>query len=89
MKFVRFCGAALIFLIACPLSWVAAWDVSGHSFFAVIFSVILPTLGGIYWVLVNSFGRFFGIGLVSFVLAFGGAFLTASLISLLLRDKEK
>jgi hypothetical protein len=69
----------IVFLIACPLSWFAAWDASS-SIFLTAFSVMLPTWGLMLWGLVNFFGHGFGIGAGAFVLGMGGALVSLVLI---------
>ena len=86
MKFVRYGASAIVFLIACPLSWFAAWDASS-SILATAFSVALPTWGLMFWGLVNIFGHGFGIGAGSFVLGMGGAFVSLLLIQALNSEK--
>ena len=79
---MRYALMFLLFVICMPLSWYAAWDAS-QSFFVVGFSVILPTWGLAYWILVEVFGSVFGVGAGAFVLGMIGAFLSLSTFRLL------
>jgi hypothetical protein len=87
MKFIRYFAATAIFMIACPLSWVAAWDVG--TCFTVGLSVVMPTYGVIYWLLSKLLGASFLQSLLSWVLGFGGAFITLMLIKLLVGKYER
>lgn len=87
MKFIRYFVATIIFMIACPLSWVAVWNAG--TWFTVGLSIIMPTYGVIYWVLLELIGPAFLQSLLSWVLGFGGAFITLSLINVLLKEPER
>lgn len=49
----------------------------------------MPTYGVIYWVLLELIGPAFLQSLLSWVLGFGGAFITLSLINVLLKEPER
>lgn len=87
MKGIKYLAATIIFVIACPLSWVAAWDAG--TWFTVGLSVIMPTYGVIYWVLLKLMGATFLQSLLSWILGFGGAFITLTLINLLMKEPER
>ena len=87
MKLIRYFAATAIFIIACPLSWVAAWDAG--TWFTVGLSIIMPTYGVIYWLLLKLIGATFLQSLLSWVFGFGGAFLTLALINVLLKEPER
>ena len=72
----------VVFIIACPLSWYAAWDVTGSILVAVI-TMLIPTWGIMLWVLNYIFGYFTGIIFISSFLAIGGAFITLLLFFIL------
>ena len=84
MIFIKHVAATIIFIIACPLSWVAAWNAG--TWFTVGLSLIMPTYGVIYWVLMQLMGATFLQSLFSWVLSFGGAFITLLLINVLLKE---
>ncbi|NTV67715.1 MAG: hypothetical protein HGB06_08580 [Chlorobaculum sp.] len=84
MKFIRYIAATLIFIIACPLSWVAAWDAG--TWFTVGLSIIMPTYGVIYWALLKLIGATFLQSLLSWVFGFGGAFISLTLINMLIKE---
>lgn len=66
MKIVKYIIAATLFLIACPISWIAAW-IAG-SWFTVILSIFIPTYGVIYWLLAELIGNNFVQSLISLIL---------------------
>lgn len=84
MKAVRYLLAGAILLIAGPLSWVGAW-VAG-SWFTFGLSLILPTYGGIYWGLLQVLEHGLLHSLLSWMLGFGGAFVTYTAIHNLVKD---
>jgi len=84
MKIIKYIAATLVFIVACPLSWVAAWDAG--TWFTVGLSLIMPTYGVIYWVLLKLIGATFLQSLLSWVLEFGGAFITLTLMNILLKE---
>lgn len=86
MKIIRYLAAAVIFIIACPLSWVAAWNAG--TWFTTALSLIMPTYGVIYWGLMQLLGPTFFQSLLSWVLGFVGAFITFLLITLLVKEPE-
>lgn len=83
MKYFRYFSAFLIFLVACPLSWVAAWNAG--TWFTFGLSVLVPTYGMIYWGLLHLIGNSFLHSLISWVLGFIGAFVSTSAISVLVK----
>lgn len=66
MKIVKYIIAVTLFLIACPISWIAAW--SAGSWFTVILSLFIPTYGVIYWFLAELLGNNFVQSLLSLIL---------------------
>jgi hypothetical protein len=50
--------------------------------------VIMPTSGLVLWVLNEVFGRFWMMGTAAWILGFAGAFVSISLISMLIRDRD-
>lgn len=84
MKAVRYLLAGVILLIAGPFSWAGAW-VAGSGFTFVL-SLILPTYGGIYWGLLKVLEHGLLHSLLSWILGFGGAFVTYTAIHNLVKD---
>ncbi len=78
MKLLKYVIATIIFVIACPLSWVAAWNAG--SWLTVVFSLVLPTYGIFYWVLFDLINVTFLHALVSFVLGIVGAGITLTVL---------
>jgi ABC-type nitrate/sulfonate/bicarbonate transport system permease component len=85
MKFFKYFLATIIFLIACPLSWVAAWDAG--SWFTVVLSIVMPTYGVIYWLLMELLGSTFLQSLLSWVFGIAGAFVMGMAIGLLTENE--
>ena len=85
MKAVKYILATLIFIIACPLSWLAAWNAG--TWFTFGLSIIMPTYGVIYWGLEQTMDPGFIQSLLSWVLGFGGAFITLAAINYLLKEE--
>lgn len=88
MRPIRYFLAFIIFALTNPLSWFLAWDASGGNVLWTLFSVIMPTSGLVLWVLNEVFGRFWMMGAAAWVLGFAGAFVSISLISMLIRDRD-
>lgn len=81
MKVIKNIVAFIIFVVSCPLSWVAAWDAG--TWFDVGLSVIMPTYGLIYWGLLELMGHSFLQTLLSWMLGFVGAGISLTLIHFL------
>ena len=86
MKYIRSIAAIFVFLISCPLSWVAAW-VSG-TWFTVLLSLIAPTYGLLHWITIQLLGPTFLQSLISWGLAIPGAMISLSIIHSLLKDPK-
>lgn len=84
MKALRMILAGVIFVIACPISWIGAW-ITG-TWFTVVLSMALPTYGGIYWALSQVMETSFLHSLLSWSLGFVGAFVTLGAIYALLKE---
>ena len=67
MRVVRHLLTGMIFLVACPLSWLGAW-VAG-TWFTFLLSLLLPTYGAIYWGLKQVMPYGFLHGMLSWGLA--------------------
>jgi hypothetical protein len=87
MKIIKNVTVILIFIVACPLSWVAAWDAG--TWFTVSLSVIMPTYGIIYWGLLKIIGSTFLQSLLSWVLGFVGAFISLASFHALTNNPEE
>jgi len=61
----------LIFIIAFPLSWIAAWQAG--SWFTAALSLLMPTYGVIYWALLKVLDHGFIHSLLSWGFGFVGA----------------
>ena len=88
MKIIRYTFATIVFLLACPLSWVGAWAAGDLG--TVGLSILMPTYGGFYWLLhgLPIVGSGFLHTILSWILGMAGAFVSLGIISWLGRDER-
>jgi hypothetical protein len=89
MKFIRYTVCIMIFLIACPIGWFAAWVAPGGTILGVGFSVLIPTFGLAYWGASHLFESGFMVMLVAGPLGMLGAFVSLMMYKILIPDSEK
>ena len=86
MKALKNFLSVLIFIIACPVSWFAAW--SAGSIITVAFSLGIPTYGLVYWILVQIIGHSLIQSILSMVLGFIGCAIAVTLIGYLSKNQS-
>jgi|GEM_PF-5630335 len=87
MTLIRLILASLIFLVACPTSWILAWQLG--SWFTVMISIALPTYGLFYFLLSLYIENTFLHALLSMILGFAGAGVSLTLINILLQQNAE
>jgi len=88
MKIVRYTIAAIVFVLANPLSWVGAWTAGDLG--TVGLSIVMPTYGGFYWLLhgLPIVGSGFLHTVLSWILGIVGAFASLFIMYLLVSDER-